>query len=57
MKVVLMWIINDFPAYGMISSRNMHEKLVCPYCKENNKTFTLTNNDKTFFIATDSFCR
>jgi len=52
-----MWIINDFPAYGMISSRNMHEKLVCPYCKENNKTFTLTNNGKTFFITTDSFCR
>jgi hypothetical protein len=57
MKVALIWTIKDFPAYGMISGRNTHEKLVCPYCKENNKAFMLTNDGKTFFIATDSFCR
>jgi hypothetical protein len=57
MKVVLMWTIKDFLAYRMISGRNMHEKLVCPYCKENNKAFTLINDDKTFFIANSGSCR
>lgn len=28
--------------------------VVCPYCIENNKV-TLTNDCKTFFIATESF--
>jgi len=57
MKVALIWTIKDFPAYGMISGRNTHEKLVCPYCKENNKAFMLTNDGKIFFIATGGPCR
>jgi hypothetical protein len=38
-----MWTINDFPAYGMLSGWSTHGKLACPYCMENNKAFTLTN--------------
>jgi len=45
-----MWIINDFPAYGMLSGWSTHEKLACPYCMENNKAFTLTNGGKAFFF-------
>jgi len=44
-----MWTINDFLAYGMVSGWSMHEKLAS-YCMENNKTFTLTNNNKTSFF-------
>jgi hypothetical protein len=50
MKAVLMWTINDFPAYGMVSGWSTHGKLACPYCMENNKAFTLTNGGKASFF-------
>jgi len=51
MKTTLMWTINDFPTYRMVSGWNMHEKLIYPYCIENNKAFTLTINGKTSFYC------
>jgi hypothetical protein len=57
MRAALMWTINDFPAYGMVSGWNTHEKLACPYCMENNKAFTLTNGGKaSFFTVTIVSC-
>jgi hypothetical protein len=50
MKTALMWTINDFPAYGMLSGWSTHGKLVCPYCIENNKAFTLANRGKASFF-------
>jgi len=50
MKIALMWTINDFPAYEMVFSCSTHEKLVCPYCMENNKALTLTNVGKASFF-------
>jgi hypothetical protein len=50
MKVALMWTINDFPVYGMVSGWSTYGKLACPYCMENNKAFTLTNEGKTSFF-------
>jgi len=50
MKAALMWTINDFSAYRMVSSWSTHGKLACPYCMENNKAFTLTNEGKAFFF-------
>jgi len=50
MKTALMWTINDFPAYGMLSGWSTHEKLSCPYCMENNKAFTLANGGKASFF-------
>jgi len=56
-RAVLMWTINDFLAYGMLSGWNTHEKLACPYCMENNKAFTLTNGGKaSFFTVTVISC-
>ena len=56
MRAALMWTINDFPAYGMVSGWSTHGKLACPYCMENNKAFTLTNRGKTsFFLLSPSF--
>jgi hypothetical protein len=34
MRAALMWTINDFPAYGMVSGWSTHEKLTCPYSME-----------------------
>jgi hypothetical protein len=50
MRAALMWIINDFPTYGMLSGWSTHGKLACPYCMENNKAFTLTNGGKASFF-------
>jgi hypothetical protein len=50
MRAALMWTINDFPAYGMVSGWSMHGKLTCPYCMENNKAFTLINGGKASFF-------
>jgi hypothetical protein len=50
MRAALMWTINDFPAYGMVTSWSTHGKLACPYYMENNKAFTLTNGGKASFF-------
>jgi hypothetical protein len=50
MRAALMWTINDFPAYGMLSGWSTHGKLACPYCIENSKAFTLANGGKASFF-------
>jgi len=56
MRAALMWTINDFPAYEMVSGWSTHGKLACPYGMENNKTFMLTNEGKSsFFLLSPSF--
>ena len=58
MRAALIWTINDFPAYEMVSDYSTHGKLACSYCMENNKAFTLTNGDKaSFFTVTVICCR
>ncbi|XP_038711782.1 uncharacterized protein LOC120005976 [Tripterygium wilfordii] len=46
LRVALMWTINDFPAYGMLSRWTTQGKLACPYCMECSKAFTLKNGRK-----------
>jgi hypothetical protein len=54
----MMWTIKDFPAYGMVFSWSMYGKLICSYCMENKKAFTLENDVKTsFFIVIDGSCQ
>jgi len=50
MRAALMWTINDFTAYGMVSDWSTHGKLACLYCMENNKAFKLTNRGKASFF-------
>ena len=50
MRAAMMWTINDFPAYEMLSGWSTHEKLACQYCMKNNKAFTLTNEGKASFF-------
>ncbi|GAU34021.1 hypothetical protein TSUD_393670 [Trifolium subterraneum] len=47
MKVTLMWPINDFPVYGMLSGWGTHGKLACPICMMETKAFTLQRGGKT----------
>ncbi|CAN6719181.1 unnamed protein product [Malus baccata var. baccata] len=35
LRAAVMWTINDFPAYGNLSSWSTHGKLACPVCNEN----------------------
>ena len=40
-QAALMWTINDFPAYGMLSGWQTSGKLACPVCLEQNLGFSL----------------
>jgi len=46
MRATLMWTINDFPAYGMLSGWGTQGKFACPYCMEHTKAFRLHNGRK-----------
>jgi hypothetical protein len=46
-RTTLLWTINDFPAYGMVSGWSTYKKLAYPYCMENKKAFMLTNRGIT----------
>ncbi|WVZ21047.1 hypothetical protein V8G54_008369 [Vigna mungo] len=46
LRAVLMWTINDFPAYGMLSGWSTHGKLACPHCMEHTKAFRLYHGRK-----------
>ena len=47
MRAALMWTINDFPAYGMLSGWGTHGKMGYPHCMGNNKAFTLEKGGKS----------
>ena len=46
MRAALLWTINDFPAYGMLSGWSTAGKLACPICIEDTKAFYLQNGRK-----------
>ena len=50
MKAALMWTINDFPVYGMLSGWMTMGKLGCPICMDSSKAFTLNHSRKTSYF-------
>ncbi|XP_016177767.1 uncharacterized protein LOC107620058 [Arachis ipaensis] len=46
MRTALLWTINDFPAYEMLSGWMTTARLACPYCMERRKAFQLKNGEK-----------
>jgi len=46
LKAALMWTINDFPAYGMLSGWSTAGLKACPYCMEKTKSFSLKHGKK-----------
>ena len=64
LRAVLMWTINDFLAYAMLSGWTTHGRLACPYCMDKTKAFQLKNGRKTSwfdchqcFLPTDHYYR
>ncbi|XP_070007649.1 uncharacterized protein [Nicotiana sylvestris] len=55
LRANLMWTINDFPAYGMLSGWMTAGKLACPYFMENSKAFTLKHGRKQLWF--DCHCQ
>ncbi|CAK8543573.1 unnamed protein product [Lathyrus sativus] len=47
LRAALMWTINGFPAYGMLSGWGTHGKMGCPHCMEFTKAFTLEFGGKS----------
>ncbi|XP_058731844.1 uncharacterized protein LOC131603526 isoform X1 [Vicia villosa] len=47
MRAHLMWTINDFPAYGMLSGWGTQGRLACPYCMGSTDSFTLRYGGKS----------
>ncbi|XP_050227785.1 uncharacterized protein LOC126677281 [Mercurialis annua] len=45
LKAALMWTINDFPAYSMLSGWSTAGRKACPYCMENTDSFTLEKSE------------
>ena len=43
MKATLMWTINDFPTYGMLSRWTTNGQLACPVCMKQQKDLRLRN--------------
>ncbi|XP_028774325.1 uncharacterized protein LOC114731348 [Neltuma alba] len=50
MRAALLWTINDFPAYGMLSGWMTMGRLSCSICMENSKAFQLKYGRKTSFF-------
>ena len=46
LRAALMWTINDFPAYGMLSGWMTQGRLSCPICMEDTKAFQLKYGGK-----------
>ena len=46
MREALMWSINGFPAYDMLSVWGTHGRLTCSYCMEDTKALQLENGGK-----------
>jgi len=50
MKAALMWKINDFPTYGMLSGWMTLGRLACPICMERTKAFSLNHSHKISYF-------
>ncbi|XP_073033699.1 uncharacterized protein [Primulina eburnea] len=51
LKAVLLWTINDFPAYGILSGCTTHGYYACPVCKEDTCAKHLENGKKMSFVG------
>ncbi|CAM8992321.1 unnamed protein product [Rhodiola kirilowii] len=52
LRAALLWTINDFPAYGMVSGWSTHGKLACPVCMGDAPGFQLKHGGKCSFFGT-----
>ncbi|KAL0440493.1 UNVERIFIED_CONTAM: hypothetical protein Slati_2532300 [Sesamum latifolium] len=50
MRVALMWIVNDLPAYGMASEWSSSGVMGCPVCMKDTPAFYLQNDRKACYF-------
>ncbi|XP_020271063.1 uncharacterized protein LOC109846251 [Asparagus officinalis] len=51
MRAALMWTINDFPAYGMLSGYSVHGYKACPYCHADTSSTWLPFSKKICYFG------
>ena len=51
LRAILIWIVNDFPAYTLISGQVGKGYAGCPVCGENTSVEYSTAADKTIFLG------
>ena len=51
LHAALLWTINDFPAYGMLSGWSTKGKLACPVCNKGTCSITLKNGGKQCYMS------
>ena len=56
LQVALLWTINDFPAYGMLSGWSVRGKFACPTCGFGTCSKWLENSGKYYFMGHCRFC-
>ncbi|XP_025621653.1 uncharacterized protein [Arachis hypogaea] len=50
MRAALLWKINDFPTYAMLSGWSTKGKLACPCCNKNTSSLQLKHSRKTVYM-------
>ncbi|KAL2244038.1 UNVERIFIED_CONTAM: hypothetical protein Sindi_0521800 [Sesamum indicum] len=50
MRVVLMWTVNDLPAYGMTFGWSFAGVMGCPVCMKNTRAFDLQNDRNAYYF-------
>lgn len=51
LRAMLMWTINDFPAYGNLSGYSVKSKIGCPICMKDTTNHRLKHGRKTVFLG------
>ncbi|KAI0501991.1 hypothetical protein KFK09_016936 [Dendrobium nobile] len=51
LRAALMWTINDFPAYGMLSGWSTKGRFACPCCAENTESLWLYKGKKFSYMG------
>lgn len=57
LKAILMWTINDFPAYGNLAGCTTKGRKACPLCAENTCSLWLTHSKKFSYMGHRRFLR
>ena len=55
LRAVLLWTINDFPAYGMLSGWSTKGKFACPYCNKDTDYLWLKYGSKHCYMGNRRF--
>lgn len=51
LRAILLWTINDFPAYAMLSGWSTKGKFACPYCHKHTEYLWLKHGRKHCYMA------